>query len=101
MKRFIIEVEDDFDANAEELKNYLMIGQFGPVTSVRQTSIAPDEFVEAAIERHVRHSTDEIEIDSSADMSEGGDGVWINAWVFVPGLGSAYVDPELDEETEG
>jgi len=92
MKRFIIEYPDKKGPSlATVLKR-------AKATSGIACAIAPTEFVKAARQRHCHGSNDEIEIDVPANMSEGEDGVWIQAWVFVPGMGSAYVKPDWEQE---
>ena len=92
MKRFILESTSHLSLADLELAY--------PHDSVRECDIAPSAFVTEAQERHCEGSGDEIEIDEPASMSEGADGVWIQAWVFVPGMGKEYVGPDLEEEKE-
>jgi hypothetical protein len=89
MKRFIITTE----RHGPTMKG---LRSAYPKSNIVQCSIAPDEFVQMAEERHCYGSDNEIEIDEPANMSEGEDGVWIQAWVFVPGIGSQYVGPSDD-----
>ena len=109
MKRFIIELPDGIEYPEDELvegikqrltklelANDLLYLDEVHVTAC---SIAPDTIVQVAQVRHCYGSNDEIEIDTPANMSQGEDGVWIQAWVFVPRLGSTYVPP-VDEEEE-
>lgn len=95
MRRFIVEVAGEY--TLEELQ-LVLTGV--PTLNITECSIAPAEFVQAARERIGRHwDGDEVEIDEPANMSEGEEGVWIQAWVHVPGMGSQYVDPDADEPT--
>lgn len=47
----------------------------------------PDQFrldvIEAATKQYAYGSDDNIEIDDDAKISEGEDGTWVQAWVFV------------------
>ena len=48
------------------------------------------------------YGSDEIEIDDDADISEGNDGTWVQAWVFLSNetlSENNLLDPE-DAETE-
>lgn len=46
--------------------------------------LATNDEVIAAMQRHCAGSDNEIEIDTPARVSRGDDGIWVEAWVFVP-----------------
>lgn len=87
MKRFIVEIADT-SIGDEALRAMLVRALPGMrVTAARQT-IAPDDIVQLARERH---GGDEIEIDEPANVSYGEDGAWVAGWLFVPEVGPEYV----------
>ena len=49
-----------------------------------QSPLAPDGLRDKAIELYCHGSDDNIEIDADAFVSEGEDGSWVSAWVWVP-----------------
>lgn len=104
MKRFIVEVKNNPDLDVLTVKEAIAhhLGIDDSNVSVMGTTLATSEIVEAARDLHC---CDEIEIDEPANSSHGEDGVWVQAWVFVPGMGDEYLDPDLmgdgTEEEEG
>jgi len=59
--------------------------------------------VELAKERHCSGSSDEIECDSNARLSEGCDGIFVQGWLFVPNrvLHEAGIDNPHAEDEDG
>lgn len=104
MKRFIVEVQNNPDLDVHTVKEAIArhLGIDDSNVSVTGTALATDDIVEAARERHCDGSDNEIEIDEPANSSHGEDGVWVQAWVFVPGMGDEYVDPDyMGDGAEG
>lgn len=63
-------------------------GDEGPMVElyVEPTVIdyATDDEVKLARDRHCAGSDNEIEIDKPARASRGDDGMWVQAWVWIP-----------------
>jgi hypothetical protein len=92
MQRFTLEFPDNVEVGVDDilLALHSHAPEWDEKVTVDECDIAPDEFVEAARKRHCFGSSDQVEIDEPANMSEGDDGVWIAGWLFVPGVGSQY-----------
>lgn len=50
------------------------------------TATAPEDLRQQAIDLH--RDGDEIEVDDDAAMSQGDEGAWVQAWLYVPGWGA-------------
>lgn len=51
-----------------------------------EAAAAPEDLRQQAIDLH--RDGDEIEVDDDAAMSQGDEGAWVQAWLYVPGWGA-------------
>lgn len=94
MKRFIVEIADT--EIGDDALRALLVNAIpgGPLVTAALQTIAADDIVAMARERHCEGSDNEIEIDEPANASYGEDGAWVAGWLFVPRVGPEYTSDD-------